>query len=239
MATTDQINALIGGYTDLKDYFEGVRASIDAKVEALTGSLNVSLYVDSLYGDDTAVGTDAEPLLSVAEAVRRIPSGGHGAIFLKRSATLAEKVSTRARTVLIRSTASASPAFKSDWYEDADGLWRPGQIDFNGVAGGVIFNEITVQFANRAAGTRADAWASGLVTTNSLTPAAFVGFANSTIYRFPGADAFLLAASINSGSINVASSVTYTSAMDGYWCAGVAAGTASADTRFNTNLATL
>lgn len=207
--------------------------------QALVERLSMAFYVDSTYGDDTAVGTDALPLKSVAEAVRRCPPGSHATIFLKRSAVLAENVKTRARTILIRSAVGVSPALKSDWWQDpANGLWRPGQIEFYGVAGSLIFNEIGVQFGARAAGTRADQFECGLVMTNGLTAPAFVGFAASSIYRFAGADGFLLSSAAGTGTINLTPTVTY-SGMDGWWCAGVAAGTARTATRYNTNLTTL
>lgn len=237
--TTELITGLIAGYTDLKTYLEGIRASIDAKVAALTGTLNVSYYVDATYGDDTAVGSEAAPLLTMDEALTRIPSGFHASIFLKRTATLETKVTTRARTVLIRPADGVAPALKIGWYDGGDGFWYPGQIDFNGVAGAVLFNELTVTFEARVGGTRGNAYACGLVSTNSLTPKAFVGLAGSTIYREVGADAFLVASSSNSGDLNISADTTYAANMDGFWFAGVTSGTATSATRYNTNLDTL
>lgn len=240
MATSTQLlNGLIAGYTDLKAYFEGVRASIDAKVATLTSSLEVSYYVDATYGDDFAVGGEAAPLKTMEEALTRIPAGFNATLFLKRPAQLNAKVTTYARTILIRPTTGVSPTLEIGWHERDDGLWYPGQIDFGGVAGAVLFNEMRVTFLARDVGTRGNAYACGLISTNSLTPPAFVGFAGSAIYREAGADAYLLSASINSGDINISSDTIYGSYMDGFWCAGVAAGTAASATRYSTNLGTL
>lgn len=232
VAQTEKMQLLI-------DAFNGKEAQIDAKVAALTGSLEVSYYVDPLNGDDTAVGSDAAPLQSLAEAIGRVPNGFHGSIFLKRTATLEEKVSTRARTLLIRPAAGVTASCRFGWYDGGDGFWYPGSIDFNGVGGAVVFNQLTVNFLNRLAGTRGNAYACGVVTTNTLTPKVFIGFAGSTLYREAGADAFLLASSSNSGDLNISSDTVYGASMDGFWCAGVASGTAASATRYNTNLATL
>lgn len=241
MATsTEQINDLIGGYTSLKAYFEGARDLIDEKVDALTTSLSVKVFVNENAGLDTATGGEHAPVKTLREALKRVPAGAYGTIVFKTSVTVAEKLATRARGLLFDAYPGVTPAFKSGWHLDADGLQRPGQINFAGSYGSVAWNGVGLHFEERpAGGARADAYTCGVIQSNSLTPPVFAGLFGCAITRDAGADAFLLAAASNSGTLNVSSNVTYSTAMNGYWFAGVSSGTARTATRYNTNLATL
>lgn len=240
MTGTEDINSLIGGYTDLKTYFEGVRGAIDARVDALVTSLSVKVFVNEPLGNDAADGGEQTPVKTLKEAVSRVPAGAFGTIVFKTSVTVSEQISTRARGLLFEAYPTVTPALKSDWYSDADGLQRPGQINFAGSYGSVAFNGVGMHFEGRpSGGTRADAYACGVFAANALTPPLFCGLFNCAITRDAGADAFLVAAASNTATLNVASNVTYSSAMNGFWFAGVAAGTARTSTRYNTNIATL
>ncbi len=84
MATsTEQINQLIGGYTDLKQYFEDVRGTIDAKVADLYAArLNLpaamrrKVYVDQINGSDGNDGRLESPVSSIGQAMKScVPLG--------------------------------------------------------------------------------------------------------------------------------------------------------------------
>lgn len=215
-----------------------MRNSIDYRVEQLTSSLSVTLTIDEVNGSDAAAGTDAAPLKTLKEALARTPSGGVATIFLKSSITLSEALTTRARSIALLPAAGVTASLRVGWYADPAGLWRPGKINIYGVHCGISLNGVGLQFLARATGARADAYAAGVIQTNSLTPPPFIGLYDCMITRDAGADAFLIASSTNSAVLHVATSTCPTS-MAGFWCAGVAAGAAVSSTRYNTDLSTL
>ena len=221
---------------ELIDYFQGFRGGAEQTIEQIRASLSVKFYVNEPLGNDEADGGEATPLKTFAEAISRVPAGAIGTIVHKTSMTLSERIDTRARGLIFEAFPSVAPAFKSGWYLDSDGLYRPGQINFAGGHGSVAFNGVGMHFETMPAGTKADDYACGVFTTNSLTPPIFVGLFGCAITRNPGAEASLIAASSDTAALNIASDVVYSSAMDGYWFAGAAAGTLRSATRFNTNL---
>ena len=82
MATsTEQINDLIAGYTDLKTYFEGARNRIEAAIDTMYDPK--TLYVDSNAGDDANEGTSAAPVRTFGKALTLVPDGGKSIIRLR------------------------------------------------------------------------------------------------------------------------------------------------------------
>lgn len=77
MATsTDQINALIAGVTELKDVFESKRAGIEAALVAAASAysnFDKIVYVDQITGDDANPGTQNAPVQSIQRAIDLAP----------------------------------------------------------------------------------------------------------------------------------------------------------------------
>ncbi|MEH6521228.1 hypothetical protein [Sulfitobacter sp.] len=240
MATsTESINTLIEGYTDLKSYFESVRDGINVKVEALTASLSVTVYINGNVGSDEAAGGEETPVRTMREAVSRVPVRGFGRIIFKTSVTMSEKIDTRASGLLFEAYPGVTPALRSDWRVGDDTFLYPGQINFAGSYGSVAFNGVGMHFEEKLAGTVGDDFEIGVFMTNSITPPLFCGLFNCAITRDGGAAAFLISASSGTATLNVATSVTFSSSMNGFWFAGIPSGTQSNLTRYNTNITSL
>lgn len=107
MATsTEQINDLIGGYTDLKAYFEGARDDIEGRVQyALnaTPDMDRIYYVNVTTGDDTNTGSIGAPLASIGEAISRTPVMGLVTIYLQSDYVWGYRVNVANKLVEIRS----------------------------------------------------------------------------------------------------------------------------------------
>lgn len=68
--STEQINTLIQGFTELKSFFEVERERIEAARAAAFGSMRFNLYVDPNDGNDvTGIGTQAQPFRSIQKAI--------------------------------------------------------------------------------------------------------------------------------------------------------------------------
>lgn len=111
MATSaEQINDLIGGYTDLKGYFEGVRGQINADLNAAenrVGDTNRSFFVDQVNGNDANDGaSSATPLKTLAAAVSKSVWGGRLTIKLMSDYVMDNQVSFRTGSVRIQSDTS-------------------------------------------------------------------------------------------------------------------------------------
>lgn len=233
VAQTQEMRAIL-------DYFQNFRGTVDPIINQIRESLSVRIYLNETAGNDLSLGGENTPVKTVKEAVSRVPPGAFGTIVFKDNATLTESVDTRARGLLFEAYPGLDVAFKSGWRVDpGDGLYYPGQINFAGSYGSIGFNKVGMHFESMPAGTRGDPYACGVFSTNSLTPPLFVGLFECAITRNAGATAFLIAAASNSATLNVANSVTYSAAINGYWFAGVSAGTARTTTRYNTNIASL
>jgi hypothetical protein len=237
--STSQIIEDMHGWSGLTAEFRALFETFEGRMDALSNTLLSKVYINSQAGDDEALGGETTPVQTLAEAVSRIPAGAFGTIVMKTSVTVAEKIDTRARGLLFEAYPTVDAALRSDWWVGEDGLQYPGQINFAGSYGSVGFNGVGLHFEERPAGTRGDIYACGVFVTNSLTPPLFCGFFQCAITRDAGADAFLIAGSSDTSTLNVATSVTYSSAMNGYWFAGVLAGTARTSTRHNTNITSL
>lgn len=105
MASAEQIADLIGGYTDLKAYFEGKRDAIEADLDAAevrVGDTRRTFFVDQVNGDDTNSGvTSDEPLQSLEAAIEKSVWGGFLAIQLMSDYEVSTNVNFRTGAVSI------------------------------------------------------------------------------------------------------------------------------------------
>lgn len=82
MATsTEMINSLISGFTDLKAYFEGAKASLVAAQADLPAQLHKTFYVDEVNGLPGNSGTQAEPFEKLDDALDALRAGQMATIF--------------------------------------------------------------------------------------------------------------------------------------------------------------
>lgn len=89
MTTTANIAALIRSFTDLRDYFAGIRASIDQRVADLSNAANdlpaalvTTAYVDQENGNDANDGSRDAPFATLEKAVSLCNAHGHLNIYL-------------------------------------------------------------------------------------------------------------------------------------------------------------
>lgn len=91
MTTTQQILDLINSNTDLKGYYEGIRADIEARMQAAQSAfpgMHRVLYVNEATGDDTNSGSASSPVATLERAINLVPINGSGGIYLQSNVTL-------------------------------------------------------------------------------------------------------------------------------------------------------
>ncbi|WOI34779.1 hypothetical protein R1T40_08645 [Tritonibacter scottomollicae] len=92
MATsTEQINALIAGYTDLKAYFEGARDDLNTAKNNLPALLRQVVYVDEANGLPGNSGSSAEPFATIDDAISAFKDGQAVEIRLLTNATFGKR----------------------------------------------------------------------------------------------------------------------------------------------------
>lgn len=127
--SANDINALLGGYTDLKAYYEGARGGIEARVSAALASIPETLkvyYVHQGSGADNAIGTQAAPLRSIKEAIRRTPAAGTAIVYLLSDYRFTESTPTNGVVVDIRGDrAAVQPKLTFAWVPSTI---EPGKI---------------------------------------------------------------------------------------------------------------
>lgn len=147
MATsTEQINTLIGGYTDLKAYFEGARDDIEDRVQyALTQTQNFTreIVVNQSTGDDAATGQWGAPVASVAEAVSRVPSGGLLILHIEGDYHFTEIIKPQNMALDVRGVGANKPRLTFGWVQSTA---EPNEIER--MAGFQPANRAELRFSN-------------------------------------------------------------------------------------------
>ena len=112
MATsTEQINELIGAYTDLKDTFEAKKAGIESALSAAAeaySDFSVSVCVDQATGDDANPGTIASPVKTIQRAIDMTPYTALAEIRVRGAYTTTRRYKAMGRRVRIS-------AYDSEW----------------------------------------------------------------------------------------------------------------------------
>lgn len=101
---TDVAN-LVTKTTDLITYFGGKKAGIDSAVAAAVAAAPEIVrvfYVDSVAGDDFALGTQAAPLKTIGRALAATPVGGGCEVVLLKDYTLASPLGLRGKRLIAR-----------------------------------------------------------------------------------------------------------------------------------------
>lgn len=145
MATsTEQINQLIQGYTDLKVFFEGERAAIETARSDLVGTVKAQMeFSGSVDPNNPDVNpSDGGVFASIADVVAASPHGATVEITLMAGEvyTLGQVVDIENRCVRFRKLgAAANPIIRPTAYVQAElnysyyFLVRGGEIFFDGV----------------------------------------------------------------------------------------------------------
>lgn len=238
MATsTEQISSLIGGYTALKQYFEGIRANINSDLNAAAnrvGDTRRVFFVDQENGDDTNDGaTPQSPLKTLNKASERSVWGGYLGVRLMNDYVVDQDVTFRPGSVQIRS--------------DIQGLMR--NISFADYE-----NNGTIQSARLATtqdicsfnleSIRLNSRVTDAISTRRYMFAAhgavFITLTSSEIAASEGDNLRFLQAGAGGKGFSLINSVA-SEHMAGLWIEGVAAGTDSFTVRHlaYTNLPTL
>ncbi|MCO7538338.1 DUF1565 domain-containing protein, partial [Pseudomonas asiatica] len=137
MSLESEIAALSSKATALIDYFTGRKASIDAAVAAAIAAapaISRTFYIDQVAGDDTAAGTQAAPLKTLAQAIANTPSGGTLDAVLLSDYTHETTSAIANRRVMIRGETNGSTVRKlilKDFAVAGAGTKRMGSFQIN------------------------------------------------------------------------------------------------------------
>lgn len=117
MATsTEQINDLIGAFTDLKNTFEGKKAGIEAALSAAANAytnFDFTVYVDQAAGDNANPGTQEAPVQTIQRAIDLAPFTALVDIRVRGAYTATQRYRPMGRLVRIA-------AYDSNWIIVAD-----------------------------------------------------------------------------------------------------------------------
>lgn len=151
MATSsEQITDLISGYTDLKQYFEGARGSIEDRVQAAIAAapdMHRRLFVDAISGDDGNVGNSDNPLATINKAIDLVPENGSGEIKLRSDIVLLatrEPLGNKAITI-DGENAGGNARITLTAYEINNQLWLSGWNSV-GTASGMMLRHCEIEF---------------------------------------------------------------------------------------------
>lgn len=234
--SAEQINALIAGYTALKQYFEGARDGIDDRVNSLipsvSGTLNKSIFVDPTNGDDSAPGTSADPVRSLVGASSLMSPSGQYNIYLMDDVVVDQRVVLRGHSITIASDELYTKR-RLQWANQIDGVNEYSPCLYVGnLMSAVDFRDIT--FGNIAAAPH--------VTQKRMIEGRPLTIITSWICEFDTQAGDDLPFVFTNGQVGLwMLSATIPVEQSGLWLNGAAAGTdpATQSRILNTNLATL
>lgn len=222
MATsTEQINALIGGYTDLKSYFEGARGQIDADLDAAAlrvGDTSRLVYVDQINGDNANNGTVDAPVQTLQRAINMSVWNGVLTILLKSDYHHDGQVHFRNGLINIRSDVSGvtRKLTCADRVNDTD----TGSPRFSNGTGNsfFVFRHIEFEMCTAAAHVTSKR----LIACTGLTSVALL---DCVITLPAGSDQCLMGPVNNHGMGLILQSTVYPAGMAGRWIENIAAAT--------------
>ncbi|AFK72396.1 hypothetical protein [Pseudomonas putida] len=156
MSLETEIAALSSKATALFDYFSTAKAAIAkaiADAVAAAPAISRTFYVNTLIGDDSALGNVDTPFKTIDRAVAATPSGGVADIILAEDYTLASPISVGSRRIMIRGETESSNTRKLILNEflNAKGTKQFGSFQFNR-ASSVDFGDLTISLPDTAGG---------------------------------------------------------------------------------------
>ena len=216
--TPEQIAALIGNYTDLKTFFEGERAALQDARADLPGLITKRIYVD-VAKLTNGVGTLADPMNDLDDAIESLAEGQHGTIYVLRNATINRRHFVRNSNIAFFGWDAVAGAATLRTISLAD----EAETDAANVAGitgrgmiGLHFWSIRLTLSTRTL--------AGGETMTHLNGSGIVNMTlNSVAAVGTGGDVALMAANQAAWIITVIGLTT--NEMDGRWFHGIASGT--------------
>lgn len=132
--STEQINDLIGAYTDLKNTFETKKAGIETVLSAAAeaySDFDVTYYVDQAVGNDANPGTQEAPVQTIQRAIDLAPYTALVDVRVRGAYTTTRRYRTMGRRVSI-------VAYDSEWVVVSDPASYPAftisyGLGFNGI----------------------------------------------------------------------------------------------------------
>ncbi|AFK70890.1 hypothetical protein A210_06345 [Pseudomonas putida SJTE-1] len=159
MSLETEIAGLTSKATALLDYFTTAKTAIAkaiADAVAAAPAISRTFYVNTLIGDDNALGNADTPLKTIDRAVAATPDGGVVDVILVEDYTLSSTVSARSRRIMVRGETEGSVTRKLilNEYLGANGMKRFGGFQLNR-AGAIDFADLTVSLPDSAGGLSA------------------------------------------------------------------------------------
>lgn len=220
MATsTEQINDLIAGVTDLKAFYEAERAELQAARADLPGQIYRYIYVDEFFGAPGNDGSIDEPYQSIDDALDSLAQGQSAEIRLCSACTIRRRhfwYRPSLRFVGFNRDTSQEVMRNLDFLPTAENLTTGARAGYNGKGNSTIaFKKIAF---NMPADT--DALDYHLFLSDGLMALSF----NSCDIDGTGGNCALI--DPQSGSFAISMGSTTTTAMEGRWVRGFASGVA-------------
>lgn len=222
MATsTEQINDLIGGYTDLKAHYEAIRGNIATDLAAAAlrvGDTNRLIYVDQTNGDDANDGTVDAPLQTLNRAKNMSVYNGILDIRLKSDYHHDRSLIFRNGQINIRSDVSGLKRKFTCAPVSVDSAVSTPSLS-NGTGYSMFFfKDMELEMCTAGAGVTAKR----LVSCTGLTTVALI---DCDVMLPAGSDQCLMAPVNNHGMGLCVQSTTYPVEMSGRWIENIAAAT--------------
>ena len=217
MSSVEQINNLIGRFTDLKIYFEGARGNIDQRVDAAVAAIGANrteVYLDAVNGDDNNTGlTENDPVQTWFAVYNRSAVGGRSTVWLMSDFEVTRREPLPQGSVEIighgaKRNLTFAPASSVNPFE------APGFDCSNGIDSLLLLN-LTVHVPALTATQKTYMFETkGLMALN-IFDSDLVREAGANMYIFQSFQGFAL----------VVSGATYPAEMAGKWISSVPAGT--------------
>jgi hypothetical protein len=102
--STEDIADLVKGYSNLKTYFEGVRDSIDDRINASVDRWDAyqsTWYVDQLSGSDENEGGQDDPFATLQAAVNKTPYGRRSRIWVSGNYDTTRRYNSSGRKISV------------------------------------------------------------------------------------------------------------------------------------------
>lgn len=132
MSVETELAALTTASNSLIDYFKNKKAGIDAAVTAAVAAAPAifrTFFVDPLQGDDTGLGTEANPFKTIQRAVDSTPIGGRCETTLLSHTTLDGHVRLEGRELAVRGKIGAgTKLILNEFIREGDPLPRMGSF---------------------------------------------------------------------------------------------------------------
>lgn len=237
MTSTEQINDLIQGYTDLKGYYEDKRDEIEAAVAAALAAgpdFIRELHVDQVAGDDAAIGNAGAPLKTLQAAVDRIQDGSDVYIYIHGPYALTERVQMGSRNPYFAGATGDAALNVALNQSDPNAPRVPGFKGHHWSVGYFRFQDIAIHLPGGSTGF---SWEGDRTVVSGFNDSSL--FLNNVEITVGANCEFNLFSYEVFGSLGVRN-VTAPAEMAGLWLRGAAAGTDPATiTTLRTNLPSL